>query len=203
MNEQLTKQLNEKYPNLYRRNRDRNVAIPFGFEHGDGWYDLIDRLSAKLEAEILKMNMRDRVSIYAQQVKEKFGTLRFYMTSGTDEMYKAIDEAEMESAKTCEDCGQLGEIRSGSWIRTLCDNCTIEGAIDQISRALIHEVETYEREITYGPDKGKKVSDFRYKNGKRDDNRYGTAELSDEAKESLKKQLNHYFVLRKEDKNEA
>lgn len=59
----------------------------------------------------------------ASQVKEKFGTLRFYLTCGTDEMYDAIRVAEEESARTCEECGMPGEQRGGGWILTLCDRC--------------------------------------------------------------------------------
>jgi hypothetical protein len=59
----------------------------------------------------------------ASQVKEKFGTLRFYLDNGTQEMYKLVREAERESAETCEDCGQRGEWRQGGWVRTLCDDC--------------------------------------------------------------------------------
>jgi predicted HicB family RNase H-like nuclease len=59
----------------------------------------------------------------AAQVKEKFGGLRFYMTSGTDEIYNLISEAEAKSRETCEECGKPGEERSMPWIRTLCDSC--------------------------------------------------------------------------------
>ena len=59
----------------------------------------------------------------AAQVKEKFGGLRFYMTMGTDEVYGLIDKAEALSRKTCEECGEPGEERSGGWIHTLCNNC--------------------------------------------------------------------------------
>ena len=59
----------------------------------------------------------------ASQVKEKYGELCFYMTSATDEMFKLIDQAERESKTICEDCGQPGKLRKGSWLRTLCDKC--------------------------------------------------------------------------------
>lgn len=59
----------------------------------------------------------------ASQIKEKFGTLRFYMSSGTEEMWKLIHEAEEKSAHTCEDCGAPGKERNDGWIRTLCDEC--------------------------------------------------------------------------------
>ena len=60
----------------------------------------------------------------ASQVKEKFGGLRFYMTTGTDEMLDLIEEAEEASYKTCEECGsQDATQNSNGWIRTLCEPC--------------------------------------------------------------------------------
>ena len=57
----------------------------------------------------------------ASQVKEKFGGLRVYLTSSTDEMEQAIRQAEEESFKTCEICGEPGALRRGGWLATLCD----------------------------------------------------------------------------------
>jgi hypothetical protein len=90
-----------------------------GFECGDGWASLLDRLSAKI-TEFDKLNGTQTI---ATQVKEKYGTLRFYIESAPDALYDIIDDAEDESAKTCEDCGKPGELRDGSWVRTLCDDC--------------------------------------------------------------------------------
>lgn len=95
----------------------------FGIECGDGWFDLIDQLSAKLEPLIEEANKLDEFGVYVCQVKEKFGTLRFYLSSGTDEMYKLIDDAEERSAKTCELCGADGEILGDGWLSCRCENC--------------------------------------------------------------------------------
>ena len=62
----------------------------------------------------------------ASQVKEKFGTLSFYMSSATDEMYDLIREAERKSGKTCEVCSKPGVLRGGGWIKCLCDECAKE-----------------------------------------------------------------------------
>ena len=60
----------------------------------------------------------------ASQVKEKFGTLRFYMSSHLDGMDELIDEAERKSEVTCENCGKSGESRGDlGWVLTLCDGC--------------------------------------------------------------------------------
>ena len=66
----------------------------------------------------------------ASQVKEKFGTLRFYMTSATSEMYDLVQEAEEKSATICENCGKPGKLRSGGWIRCLCDECCTKDGRD-------------------------------------------------------------------------
>lgn len=60
--------------------------------------------------------------VVAVQVKEKFGTLRFYHNGGDDVIQACVDMAESMSSVTCEVCGSPGVSRSGGWIRTLCDD---------------------------------------------------------------------------------
>jgi len=55
------------------------------------------------------------------QIKEKFGTLRFYYDGGDDYISGMVALAESMSGLTCEECGSIGERRDGGWIRTLCD----------------------------------------------------------------------------------
>ena len=55
------------------------------------------------------------------QVKEKFGGLRFYINSGTDEINKRIRKAEDDSYETCETCGEPGELRKDGWWTVACD----------------------------------------------------------------------------------
>jgi len=125
MKEELDKKLCEAFPNLYKdRDAPMNAtAMCWGFPD-DGWFDLLWECSEKIEAEILKMPEDQRGSYRASQVKEKFGTLRFYMTSETDAMEEAIRVAEEKSAVTCEVCGGPGNRdRDAGWIKTLCDSC--------------------------------------------------------------------------------
>lgn len=56
------------------------------------------------------------------QVKEKFGTLRFYC-GATEAIDKYVRLAERLSSVTCEDCGKLGKPNDSGWIRTQCDAC--------------------------------------------------------------------------------
>lgn len=129
MNEINTKTLFSKYPNLYA-GKDlsaRENLMCFGFACGDGWFKILDNLSSKLEKIIVKYKRenKDAEPIMAMQVKEKFGGLRFYMSSVPselyDEIYGLINEAELKASTTCEECGARGKLRRGGWIRNLCD----------------------------------------------------------------------------------
>jgi hypothetical protein len=86
---------------------------------GDGWVPLALELNEKLNELYPDYQL--------EQIKEKFGGLRYYtnipyrendeLTEGT----KLIDEAEGKSYKICEECGEPGEPRYGGWVKTLCD----------------------------------------------------------------------------------
>ena len=54
MNEQLDKQLVEKYPKIFRdRYGDmRQTLMCWGFEHGDGWYNIIDALCSNIQHHV-------------------------------------------------------------------------------------------------------------------------------------------------------
>ena len=47
---------------------------------------------------------------------------KFYTTI-SEQISDIIDIAEVKSYATCEICGNPGEVRSGGWIKTLCDPC--------------------------------------------------------------------------------
>jgi hypothetical protein len=124
MKKELDDALCRDFPLLYSKRRGTiyQTCMAWGFECGDGWYDLIYRLSKKLE-RLIEAQPTDE-SACAAQVKEKFGTLSFYMDGATDEMYAAVNEAEAESARTCETCGAPGRLRGGGWLYTACDEHT-------------------------------------------------------------------------------
>jgi hypothetical protein len=55
------------------------------------------------------------------QIKEKFGTLRFYEEGGDAVTGAYVNLAEQMSSRICEVCGNRGRLRGGGWIRALCD----------------------------------------------------------------------------------
>jgi hypothetical protein len=169
MRQELDEELCRIAPHLFgdRRADMRTTAMCWGFDCGDGWYDLLKETALKLESFIVKwvsdnpypnkfpswifsrynMHISLQWRCYsflavwewlmigvglrepkpwwprASQVKEKYGTLSFYMTHATDEMYAIIDKAESQSSKTCETCGKPGKIRGHGWYSTRCATC--------------------------------------------------------------------------------
>lgn len=124
MREELEDKLFDKYPDIFA---DRHLPMTqtcmcWGIDCGDGWYDLIDRLCAKIQ-KIIDDDPALKGVYKAVQVKEKWGGLRFYMNYHHDEAEKYIGEAEEESEKTCEVCGKSGTLNDEGWISCLCDKC--------------------------------------------------------------------------------
>ena len=68
------------------------------------------------------------------QVKEKFGTLRFYYTGGDDVIDGMVRMAEAMSGITCESCGNPGERTGGGWIKTICEPCEDKRAKEYAER---------------------------------------------------------------------
>ena len=65
--------------------------------------------------------------VVALQVKEKFGTLRFYFGGGDDEIYGMVSVAEQMSGSICEDCGTFSpEVGyTEGWIQVVCPACLV------------------------------------------------------------------------------
>lgn len=115
----------EACPNLYRAD-GAETLMKYGFP-GDGWFDLILELSKGIEELIVKLPEDKKIFYKAFEVKEKLGSLRFYMTDSTKEMNDLIYEAEMKSEKTCESCGAPGDLTQYNrrlFIR--CPPCSLE-----------------------------------------------------------------------------
>ena len=102
------------------------------FEFALGWYEIIRAVSNKIDrilekdAEMYKAiegEENQYSEMYAVQIKEKYGTLRYYMSCETDEISELIRETEALSSQTCEQCGKIGKMRSKHWYEVKCDDC--------------------------------------------------------------------------------
>ena len=134
MNEQLERQLAEKYPKILKDiGGDPMVTcMSWGIETGNGWYDLLDKCMEKIQHFCDLCTKDDReIQVVAAQIKSKFGTLRFYIDieGGVTDLessilYGFIDEAERKSARTCEVCGKDGKLNAKGWWTTRCEEHT-------------------------------------------------------------------------------
>jgi hypothetical protein len=180
MKQELDELLCKNYPKMMV-NRDKSMmetCMCWGFECGDGWFNILDKLMANIQhhidwkrkqrAGVLKYNralkraingdraglikyhtfgdepsdltyefverdvteakFRDVPDIVPQvtldQVKEKFGTLRFYYTGGDDYISGLVSMAESMSGVTCETCGSGAKTDWNSgWVHTTCEPC--------------------------------------------------------------------------------
>ena len=152
MKQELEYLLETTYP-FMARNEDmakqfNNMYQQFGCEIDDGWFSLLNSLCE----EIMQVyhNHACQPNIVVDQVKEKYGTLRFYyhfrsrqdnahtphtladlnfkLSTNNISMHKEIAniirKRENESLTVCEKCGARGVLRTEQlWIYVLCDDC--------------------------------------------------------------------------------
>jgi hypothetical protein len=104
----------------------QNNLMVFGLECGDGWLNLIDELCFKLDKLITGKYPEFKEDFQVLQVKEKYATLNFYVSSGNDEIFDLIDEYCDKSANICEECGKspAKEINKNFWWYTRCEECS-------------------------------------------------------------------------------
>ena len=175
MKTELQQQIFAKYPRMFgdRTKPMNETCMCWGLEVGDGWYNLIDTLcealtytyttsiqideedGKRLGIEPFKLEGKDSYyfsveppQVIATQVKEKYGTLRFYYREEYDEKFMSLYQtgkypdlqrnidrysdyingivhfAETASGRTCDETGQPGELhvsggtRNG-WVKTV------------------------------------------------------------------------------------
>ncbi len=100
----------------------RQNLMSFGFDCGSGWFKILAKCLDQLRV-LRESGLAPNLMLV--QVKEKFGTLRIYL-SGYDQhqiVDAVVSRAERLSSFTCEDCGAHGETRDSGWVTTLCVVC--------------------------------------------------------------------------------
>ena len=113
-------QFRSKYPKLFKNLRYLEIS--------SGWYDLIHKVSTRIEQ--INQNYSDDDGIYAAQIKTKFGGLRYYISfenvvrSDVDQVNAFIAEAESLSYNICENCGDYVDPKMTSRYASLCNKCS-------------------------------------------------------------------------------
>ena len=124
MNLKNTKYLFKKYSKLFKGRKEpiSQNLMAFGFDCNDGWFSLLDELCNKIYSYCKKNKLTIPKVL---QVKEKFGSLRFYVDSDSDNYIEnLINEYEIKSSNTCEFCGNKGNIKKvKGWFMCRCDTC--------------------------------------------------------------------------------
>ncbi len=135
MKKELDELLCQKYPLIFaNRHQPMNeTAMCWGFDCGDGWFNILDQLCLNIQYYIEWKNKKETVveQVVADQVKEKFGSLRFYYSGGDEHIAGMVAMAESMSGVTCEDCGKPGRSRGFGWITTVCDEHAKERNIEE------------------------------------------------------------------------
>lgn len=116
--EEFANRMEEKYPLMYGGKYG-------GFAVGKGWWPIIESLSANIQSHTDWWNKNREnqpviEQVVVEQIKEKFGGLRFYHQGGDEQIHGMVRMAEAWASHTCEECGAPGTSGGRGWIRTLC-----------------------------------------------------------------------------------
>lgn len=133
--------LKEKYPKILKNlggpsNETCMSWIHGGIAVGDGWIPLLEELFKFCQAQ---HDYNGYPQLVADQIKEKFGVLRFYyhfedcdsesaklgekFNRSEDYLEGAIDFVEQLTSTICENCGKPSKVSGEVWLSTLCDEC--------------------------------------------------------------------------------
>jgi len=112
----MTKITEDDYIFIFPQHIQKRIDAGKGCDSGigKGWLQIVINVDKQLSA----INPDYRID----QIKEKFGGLRFYFSGiSYDEVSEIIENAEQLSVHTCDICGEKGELRYGDWRVTRCD----------------------------------------------------------------------------------
>jgi hypothetical protein len=113
---ELASKLVEDFPLLY--------GGYINFDCGDGWEPIIRELSQKITKILQKMPEEDLELRKVLQIKEKYGSLRVYVSITNDEIEDTIRDSCQKSIETCEICGRPGKMKTkGSFMFVRCEDC--------------------------------------------------------------------------------
>lgn len=132
-NKETNKKLIERFPFLMPHNRWTD-EVPEDFDYSyteldsmpDGWRKAFaEQMCEEIREELVRVDYLDKYRI--TQIKEKYGTLRWYDFGCTERMLREIiPKYEQLSVKTCIKCGNPATKVSAGWISPYCDACANE-----------------------------------------------------------------------------
>ena len=140
--EQEFEELAKMYPELMEKSQQDYIGVDKGWHNViravcHGFYERVESAKSRLAYAKDKVAKGETVdlSIYESalqreidnlpvisQIKEKFGTLRFYAHNCDDRTDAIINFAEYLSAVTCEKCGKPGKLDTNGWMKTHCED---------------------------------------------------------------------------------
>lgn len=156
--EEFDKYMCETYPIMFQeRNKSiQESCMAWGFNIGKGWYYILDNACQKLQAIWNKTN----IQVVFTQIKEKFGTARFYYTIDANQAITfvvnggigqtipmsqeqqkiwcniiddIVSDAENTTVHTCSECGEHHyeeKPTTGYWIHDTCNKCFLKAKPD-------------------------------------------------------------------------
>ena len=132
------KRLCKRYPFLRPRNRfddiimwehpkwDWRYARPYEWTELDAMPDGWRKAFGKQMCEEIRNALIEENYLYKYrivQIKEKYGSLRWYDWASSKKVQDIIDKYEEISARTCICCGRPATKISKGWISPFCDRC--------------------------------------------------------------------------------
>jgi hypothetical protein len=100
----------------------KNNLMAFGYSCDKGWWPLIDECIEELEKQVKK----EKLDTEIVQIKEKFGSLRIYLSSESNAISDIVERYEIYSEHVCEVCGAFWTAKNREchgWLKTLCQKC--------------------------------------------------------------------------------
>lgn len=122
----------KKYPFLIPRNRfSGEVVEDYDYSYTeldampDGWRKAFgEKMCEEIQYELEKIKLEHGEFNYCiLQIKEKYGSLRWYTNYSTEAIDKIVRKYEKLSERICINCGAAATKISLGWISPYCDEC--------------------------------------------------------------------------------
>jgi hypothetical protein len=132
--ENFEQYLMEKYPMLHIKDGEGNTLPPIcGNDCPTGWHTIVDKLCQCIH-DYITLNFQTKSNpdgsyekiyppaVKIDQIKSKFGGLRFYFSGGDDRVRGMVALAEQLCSSLCENTGEPArKFEKNGWHYTLCD----------------------------------------------------------------------------------